>query len=204
MGGETGSWRAVGEGGQRAESKESTIFRLWNVDSFGGLVFRGGEAPVIRGSLCFVSGEMFCLFCHLWGHTNRELQKYCWLAKTQAATNLFMFSITAATLGLQTKALHGLTWYSGLQRQTSVVLADALMVLRWDLHQGTQLTAPVSATQTHRLQAHEILGPPTEVRSMQSEYLGWIVTISIAQNTVLGKIITTVPYATTKRSCRML
>lgn len=54
-----------------------------------------------------------------------------------------------------------------------------------------------------RWQAHETLGPPTEVRSMQSEWLGQIVTISVAQNTVLGKNITTVPYATTKRPRRM-
>lgn len=54
-----------------------------------------------------------------------------------------------------------------------------------------------------RLQAHETLGPPTEVRSMQSEWLVQTVTISLAQNTVLGKNITTVPYATTKRPRRM-
>lgn len=157
----------------------------------------GGEAPSIQGSLCFVSGEMFFLFSRLWGCKNRELQKYCWLAQNQPATNLLVFLITAATLGLQNA--HGLTWYSHLRGQKPAVLADALMILWWHLYPGTQRALPAIA---QRLQAHEILGPPTEVRSMQSEWLGQTVTISIAQNTALGKI-TTVPYATTRRSCRM-
>lgn len=147
---------------------------------------------------------MFCPFSHLCGCKNRELQNYCWLPKNQPAT-----SLTWSRLGQLSLQTWLLAWRGRVTHgEKPVMLAD-----RWSFggictREHNWLFQNLDNQQLQprnvRRQAHAVLGPPTEVRSIKNKSLGQIVTVSVAQNTVLGKHIITVPYTETNGSSRML
>lgn len=147
---------------------------------------------------------MFCPFSHLCGCKNKELQNYCWLPKNQPATSLTWSRLGQLSLQTWLLAWHGRVTHG----EKPVMLAD-----RWSFggictREHNWLFQNLDNQQLQprnvRQQAHEVLGPPTEVRSIKNKSLGQIVTVSVAQNTVLGKHIITVPYTETNGSSRML
>lgn len=207
MGGGTGSWRAVGERGQWAESKENTKFKLWNVDSFGGLVFRGGEAPTSE-EVSVLSQEKYSVFslasvaarrgnCRNiagWLKTRLQPNIPCsWLQQLSLVFRPLMAWHGRVTCRAKIQWCWQMLWLSFgaiCTREHNWLFLDNCTWITSNCYPNTEVTSTWDPGATYR------------VRSMQSEQLGQIVTISITQNTILGKNITASPYTTTKKSRR--